>query len=96
MLEVTDCEGVSEFESELRVCDGDAEISIPRIIMLSTDRAAEPAPTTTATTRQHTVGLLFAAKGIAGERIAVIHVPVGVVGVVTPKGVNAPKDPVVL
>jgi hypothetical protein len=80
----------------LGVCDGVAEIGIPRIIMLSADKAAELDPTVTATTRQHTVGLLFAVKGIAGERIAVIHVPVGVVGVVMPKGVNDPKDPVVL
>jgi hypothetical protein len=90
---VTDGVGV---DSELGVCEGVAEIGIPRIIMLSADRAADGVPTTTATTRQHTFGLLFAVKGIAGERIAVIHVPVGVVGVVTPKGVNAPKDPVVL
>ena len=87
------CDGVG---NKLGVCDGVADISTPTIFMLSADKAAVALPTATATIRQQIVGLLFAVKGIAGERMAVIHVPVGVNGVVTPKAVNAPAEPVVL
>lgn len=75
------------------VCVLDALIGIPLIMRLSTERPPDAVPTATATMRQHTVGLFSAVAGIAGERMAVTHEPVGVRGVVTPKGVNAPADP---
>ena len=86
----SDCEGDG-------VCVFDADIGDPRTIILSTERAADAEePTATATIRQHTVGLLFAADGIAGDRMEVTHAPAGEIGVVTPKAVNAPAVPVVL
>ena len=75
----------------------DAVCGVPRIIILSTERAADhEEPTATATIRQHTVVLLSAADGIAGDRMEVTHAPAGEIGVVTLKAVNAPAVPVVL
>jgi hypothetical protein len=72
-----------------------AEGGTPVITMLSMERAPEAVPNATAVMRQQTVGLLFAAAGMAGERRAVNHVVVGARPTTPPKVVKTPAVPVV-
>ena len=95
---VADCDGEFEGVGDC-VTDGVGEFdgTVPRIIMLSAESAAvAEVPTVTAVTRQQTVGLLFAAAGIARDLIAGNHVPAGARVRVTPKFVKGPAVPTVL
>ena len=79
----------------LGVTVDDAEGGVPTMTMLSMLSAAEATPVATAVMRQHTVGLLSAAAGMAGDRSPVNHVAAGASETTGPKVVKTPAVPVV-
>ena len=93
---VIDGVGAGDGEFDAEGVGVELGMAVPRIAMLSAERAPAAAPTATAMTRQQTVGLLSAAAGIAAERTAGTHVPAGASDCVTPKFVKGPAVPAVL